>query len=101
MTPGRDARSGFFGVPSMYSWTDRGATPPRRGGVFSTVMTRSRTAYSDHRVGDPCDRGKITRIVRQIIVLVGMAAERRTRRVQQDVVVLGADEGVDGDDTVA
>src|SRR2546427_10892806 len=56
---------------------------------------------SDYGIRHSRDRGEIIRFVRQIIVLVRGADEGGARREQQDVIILGADEGVDGQDAVA
>ena len=61
-----------------------------------------RGAYDEtqNRVGNPGDRRELARIVGQLVVLVRMRRERRCRRIEQRVVIAGADEGVDGDDGV-
>ena len=52
-------------------------------------------------VGHPRDRREILGLYGRLSCRYGMRDERRGRRQQQDVIVLGADEGVDGDDAVA
>jgi hypothetical protein len=55
----------------------------------------------DDGIGHARDRGEIVRFVRQIAVLVGVADEGGARREQQDVIILGGDEGIDRQDAVA
>ena len=56
---------------------------------------------ADDGVGHPRDRREVLGLVRPVLVHPRMRDERRGRRQQQDVIVLGADEGVDRDDAVA
>ena len=72
-------------------------------GEFTQRIGRrgDRHGDADEGVGDARDRREILRLVRQVVVQKRMRGERRGRRHQQDVVVLGADEGGDADDAVA
>ena len=64
-------------------------------------LERRRHDEADQRVGYAGDRRQLGRIVGQLGVLIRMRGERRGRRVEQRVVVLGADEGIDGDHGIA
>jgi hypothetical protein len=52
-------------------------------------------------VGDARDRRQVARLIRQAVVLIGVRYEGARRPVEQHVIVVGADECVDGDQGVA
>ncbi len=64
-------------------------------------LQRRRDDQADQRVRDARDRPEIVRVVRHLRHQERMRGERRGRRVEQRVIVLGTDKGVDGDDGVA
>jgi hypothetical protein len=54
-----------------------------------------------HGVGHLGDRLEIGRLVRQIVMQIGVGGKRRGRSIQQHVVIVGANKCADGNDRVA